>query len=150
MAIFSQNGATGQIIDDEIAAAKLQALKTAIERKISFLDDCYAANDWQSVLKVLLDPIEQDIIRIKSAEIIGEIGMLKAIEPLLNKKFGNGFLAKKIKESVAKMHERFSSRECPFCAEIINAEAKVCEHCGGKLSPASKVSSAQKIYNQPN
>jgi len=42
--IFSQNGASGQIIEDEITAATLQALKTGIERKLSFLEDCYAAN----------------------------------------------------------------------------------------------------------
>lgn len=150
MAIFSQNGATGQIIDDEIATAKLQALKTAIERKMSFLEVCYAANDWQSLLNVLLDPIEKDIIRIKSAEIIGEIGRPEAIEFLMNKKFGNGFLSKIVKESVAKINERFSSRECPFCAEIINEAARICEHCGKVLSPASKISSGQEIYDQQN
>ena len=150
MAVFSQNGATGQIIEDEIAAAKLQALKTGIERKLSFLEDCYAANDWQSVLKMLLDPIEQDIVRIKAADIIGKIGTTEAIEHIRNKNFGNGFLSKKIEESVEKIHERFSTRECPFCAEIINEEARICEHCDGVLFPSSKISSGQKIYDQPN
>lgn len=150
MAVFSQSGATGQIIEDEIAAAKLQALKTGIERKLAFIKDCYAAKDWKSVLKIIFDPIEQDITRIRAAEIIGEIGGLEAIDPLMNKKFGNGFLAKRVKESVAKIHARFSTRECPFCAEIIKSGARVCEHCGGVLLPSSKISSGQKIYDQPN
>jgi hypothetical protein len=92
MAIFSQDGATGQIIADEIAAAKLEALKTAIERKISFLEGCHAANDWESVLKMLFDPIERDNIKIKAVDIIRKIGTTKAIEPIRNKNFGNGFL----------------------------------------------------------
>ena len=148
MAIFSQSGATGQIIDDEIASAKLQALKTTIERKISFLEECYAANDWQTVLKVLLDPIEQDIIRIKTADLMGEIGTTEAIEPLRSKNFGNGFLSKKIEESIEKIHERFSTRECPFCAEIIRKRAKVCKHCDGVLPVSDKIPPKQAIFDR--
>jgi hypothetical protein len=150
MAIFSQNGATGQIVEDEIAAAKLQALKTGIEKKLSYLEDCYAASDWQAVLKVLFDPIEQDIIRLKAAKIIGEIGIPAAVEPLRNKNFGNGFLSRKIEESVEKIHERFSTRECPFCAEIITTDARICAHCGKVLFSSSKIASIRKIYDQPN
>jgi hypothetical protein len=150
MAIFSQNGATGQIIEDEIAAAKLQALTTGIERKLAFLEDYAAANDWQSVLKVLLDPIEQDIVRIKAAEIIGEIGRLETIEPIRNKKFGNGFLSGKVEASIEKIHERFSTQECPFCAEMIKKGVKVCEHCGGIVFPSGKVLSEEKIYSALN
>ncbi|MCG6972278.1 MAG: zinc ribbon domain-containing protein [Desulfobacterales bacterium] len=148
MAIFSQNGATGQIIDDEIATAKLQALKTAIERKISFLEDCFAAKDWQSVLKVLLDPIEQDIIRIKAVDLIGEIGTTEAIEPIRNKNFGNGFLLKKIEKSLGKIHERFSTRECPFCSEIIRKKAKACKYCGGVLPVSEKIPPKQGIFDR--
>ena len=133
MAIFGPKGATGQIIDDEIATAKLQALKTGIERKLSVLEDCYASNDWQAILKILLDPIEPDIIRIKAAKIIGEIGKPEAIEPMKARKFGNGFLSKKIKESVEKIHERYCTRECPFCAEIIKKSVMICEHCGKEI-----------------
>jgi hypothetical protein len=148
MAIFSQNGATGQIIDDDIAVAKLQALKTAIERKISFLEDCYAANDWQSVLRILFDPNERDNIKIKAADLIGEIGTTEAIELIRNKNFGNGFLSKKIEESLEKIHERFSTRECPFCAEIIRKKAKVCEHCGGGLPVSHKIPPKQVIIDR--
>jgi hypothetical protein len=150
MAIFSQSGATGQIVEDEIAAAKLQALTTGIERKLASLEDYAAANDWQSVLKVLFDPIEQDLVRIKAAEIIGEIGNPEAIEPMKNKRFGNGFLSRKIEESVAKIHKRFSTRECPFCAEIIKMSAGICKYCGEVLLPSRNHSSIRKIFDQPN
>ena len=31
--------------------------------------------------------------------------------------------------AVSKIHERFFTRECPFCAEIIKQRAKICKHC---------------------
>jgi hypothetical protein len=150
MAVFGPKGATGQIVEDEIAAAKLQALKTNIERKLSELEDCYASNDWQAVLKILLDPIEQDIVRIKAAKLIGEIGKPEAIEPMKSKKDGNGFLSRIIEKSIEKIHERYFTRECPFCAEIIKKDVRICEHCGKILFPQIKFSSEQKIYDQQN
>lgn len=34
------------------------------------------------------------------------------------------------KEAEAKKKEEKASKECPFCAELIKKEAKVCKHCG--------------------
>jgi ribosomal protein L37AE/L43A len=61
---------------------------------------------------------------------IGDIGDLEAIEPLRNLKVGNDLVEKQLTESVKKIHERFFTRECPYCAEIIKKRAKVCKHCG--------------------
>ena len=30
-------------------------------------------------------------------------------------------------------------RKCPFCAEMVKFEAKICKHCGGQLPQAAKV-----------
>jgi len=32
--------------------------------------------------------------------------------------------------AVSKIHTRFFTRECPFCAEVIKKRANVCKHCG--------------------
>jgi hypothetical protein len=34
-----------------------------------------------------------------------------------------------LKEAIKKIHDRFFTRECPFCAEIIKKRAKICKHC---------------------
>ena len=150
MAVFSQDGATEQILNDEIAAARLQALKARIEKKHSILEDCIASKDWKKVLKILFDPTEQDVIKLKAAEIIGEIGNPKAIAPIRNKQFGNGYLSKVIEKSLYKIHERYSTRECPFCAEITSKYAVICEHCGIVTLFPGKLKSTRALNNPLN
>jgi hypothetical protein len=60
---------------------------------------------------------------------IGDIAELEAIEPIRNLKFGNQLLQEAVDAAVQKIHERFYTRECPYCAEIIKRRAKVCKHC---------------------
>lgn len=133
MPVFSSVGATGQIIDDEALAAQ-EALKEGIKKGFSRLADCYVAKDPVPVLQMLMDPTEPVRVRLKAAEMMGDFGELEAIEPLNSLKVGNEILQNKIKEAVSKIHERYFTRECPYCAEIIKQRAKICKHCGKELT----------------
>jgi len=127
--VFSPEGAKGQIIDDEILAAE-EALKEAIKRGFAILADCYKEKNWVEMIRLLLDPSEPTRVRLKAAEMAGELADLDAIESLSSHKFGNDILRQKTEEAVQNIHERHFTRECPFCAEIIKKRAKVCKHCG--------------------
>ena len=133
MPVFSPMGAKGQIIDNEAMAAE-QALKESIKKGFSILATCYVEKDGPSVLRILLDPTEPMRVRIKAAEMIGDIGETEAIEPLRNLKIGNEQLQHQLQLSVSKIHERFFTRECPFCAEIIKKRASICKHCGKEVA----------------
>ena len=82
----------------------------------------------------MTDPHEPVRVRIKAAEMAGDLAGLEAIDLINNYKFGNEILEKKAKEAVGKIHERHFTRECPFCAEIIKERAKVCKHCGQEVA----------------
>jgi hypothetical protein len=127
--VFSPEGAKGQIVDDEVLAAE-EARKEAIKRGFSILADCYRDKNWVEALKLLLDGTEPTRVRIKAAEIIGDVGDIEAIEPLSSKTFGNEHLQEAAVKAVATIHERHFTRECPFCAEIVKKRAAVCKHCG--------------------
>jgi hypothetical protein len=127
--VFSPMGGTGQIIDEQVLAEQ-EMLKEKIKKGFSILTDAYMAKDGVTVTRILLDATEPQRVRLKAAEMIGDIGELEAIEPIKSAKFGNDIIQKKVDESVSKIHERYFTRECPFCAEIIKKRAKICKHCG--------------------
>jgi len=129
MPVFSPMGAKGQIIDDQVLLEQ-EALKENIKRGFSILADCYVNKDGVSTLRIVLDPTEPMRVRIKAAEMIGDIGSLEAIDPLTNLKVGNEILQAALEKAVAAIHERHFTRNCPFCDEIIKKRAKVCKHCG--------------------
>ena len=91
--------------------------------------ECYVNKDGPEVLRILTDSTQPARVRLKAAEMIGDIGELEAIEPIRNLQFGNELLQKEVDKAVKKIHERFFTRECPFCAEIIKKRAKICKHC---------------------
>ncbi len=127
--VFSPMGGTGQIIDDQVLAEQ-EMLKENIKKGFSILTDAYMAKDGVTVTRILLDSTEPQRVRLKAAEMIGDIGELEAIDPIRSAKFGNKIIQKKVDESVSKIHERYFTRECPFCAEIIKKRGKICKHCG--------------------
>ncbi|MBL0713316.1 MAG: zinc ribbon domain-containing protein [Desulfosarcina sp.] len=129
MPVFSPMGATGQVIDDQMLAQE-EALKTAIKKGFNILATCYVDKDGPTILRILLDSTEPSRVRIKAAEMMGDIGELEALEPLRNLKVGNELIQEKLDQAVKKIHKRFFTRECPFCAEIIKKRARLCKHCG--------------------
>ncbi|MBF0101496.1 MAG: zinc ribbon domain-containing protein [Desulfobacterales bacterium] len=131
--VFGQQGGKGQIITDQ-AIAEQNELKEAIKKGFSLLTDLYLAKDWKHILELLLDPLQPVRVQLKAAEMVGDIGSIEAIEPLINNKYSTDMLTNKVQESVAKLHERHFTRECPFCAEIIKKRASVCKHCQRDLT----------------
>lgn len=133
MPVFSSVGAQGQIIDDQVLAER-EALKEAIKKGFSILAECYVSKDDVTVIQLLLDPTQPSRVRLKAAEMAGDIAGVEAIDLISNHRFGNEMLQKKAEEAIAKIHERHFTRECPHCAEIIKKRAKICKHCGREVA----------------
>lgn len=133
MPVFSPIGGTGQIIDEEVVAEE-EALKESMKRGFSVLSECYVSNDAVSVVRMLMDSTEPARVRIKAAEMAGDMADIEAVELMNNHRFGNEKLQKAVNEAVEKIHARYFTRECPFCAEIIKKRAKVCKHCNSEVA----------------
>ena len=131
--VFSHMGGEGQIITDE-SMAQQAALEEAIKSGFSILADCYVNHDLVQLLKMILNPSEPGRVRLKAAEMIGDLADTEAIDPLRNTKFGMAKLQETVNEAIKKIHERCFTRECPFCAEIIKKQAKICKHCNKEVA----------------
>lgn len=81
-----------------------------------------------------MDVTQPARVRLKAAEMIGDIGALEAIEPIRNVKFGNEAIQNMVDKSVGKIHEKNFTRNAPSGAEIIKKRASLCKHCGKELS----------------
>lgn len=128
MPVFSPMGAKGQIIDDQVLAEQ-EVLNANIKKGFSILADCFVQKDGATIMHLLTDASEPMRVRIKAAEMIGDIGPVEAIEPLRCMRSGNKKLQEAIEGAVHSIHKRHFTRECPFCAEIIKQRAKICKHC---------------------
>ena len=131
--VFSEFGAKGQIVDEQIIAQQ-ERIKEAIKQGFLVLAESYASKDWLIALNLLLDTSQPTRVRVKAAEILGDIGELDVIEPIRNLKFANAVLTKEVDLAIKKIHTKFFTRECPFCAEIIKKRAKICKHCGKEVA----------------
>ena len=129
MPVFSPQGASGQIIDNQ-SILQEEMLKQSIKKGFSILTDCYISKDIVTIAKILIDPTEPMRVRLKAAEMLGDVGEVEAIEPVKNYKFGNEKLQVAVDNAIKKIHKKFFTKECPFCAEIIKKRAKICKHCG--------------------
>lgn len=132
MPVFSPVGGSGQIMDEQLMAEE-QALKEAMKKGFSLLAQCYTTKDAVTVIRILMDATEPARVRIKAAEMAGEMADVEAVELLNSHRFGNQKLQEAVNEAVKSIHGRFFTRECPFCAEIIKNRAKICKHCGSEL-----------------
>ena len=98
---------------------------------------CKTYYRWREVALEFAGPDTKPVdVALKAAEMMGDFGELEAIETLRSRKFGNEKIQAQVNDAVKKIHERFFTRECPFCAEIIKARAVVCKHCGKDLAKA--------------
>jgi hypothetical protein len=128
MPVFSPVGATGTKLDNE-TLIRQNELKEKTKQAFSILTDFYISKDWDEILKMLLDASIPNRARLKAAEMVGELGGVEAIEPLINHKFPTPALDAGVKDAIDQLHERHFTRECPYCAEIIKKKAKICKHC---------------------
>jgi ribosomal protein L37AE/L43A len=56
-----------------------------------------------------------------------------------------GFLTAVVRSSQAKEHlKKHPIKKCPFCAEMVLLEAKVCKHCGRDFAPVSSQPEVQR------
>jgi hypothetical protein len=133
MMVAGASAFTGSIVDVE-ALKEQNARYKAEKAAVAKLDTCVEANDLEPVLFLLTDNAANIDDRRRAAALLPELNDLSCIEVLRNHDFSHTQLEQDINMTIHKVLTNNFLRECPYCAELIKARAKVCKHCNKELN----------------
>jgi hypothetical protein len=130
--VGSPEAFTGSVIDVE-TIKKTNERYRCEQEFTKQLDTCVQGKNLNPALCLILDNAADLKTRKRAIDLLVEINDLACIDPIRNHKFLHteleGMVNMAIKQLLAKNHKK----ECPFCMEIIKAQAKLCMHCGKEI-----------------
>ena len=129
MMVGSKDAFTGSIVDHE----KLGALNVRYKDEKAAraqLDTCVAEKNLEPVVFLITDEEAHLDSRHRACELLEELNDLECIDPIRAHKFLHTEIGQKSNLAISKILKTHNRIECPSCAEIIKAQAKICKHCG--------------------
>jgi hypothetical protein len=135
MMVGSSAAFTGNVVDVDALRrqnARYQAEKAAAGQ----LCGCVAAKNLSPVIHLLTDNSADIALRRKAADLLTELNDISCIEPLRSHTFTDPHLEHAVNLAISQILANHYLRECPFCAELIKARAKLCKHCGKEFDAA--------------
>lgn len=126
--VGSKDAYTGCIIDLD-AIANQDERYTLEKEAVAALPTCVEKKNLEPVLYLIMDEAAAPEGRVMACEALSKLNDLRCIDSIRNHKFRNPDIEFKANEAIAQVLKANFRRECPFCAEIIKAQAKICMHC---------------------
>jgi hypothetical protein len=132
MMVYTHADTKSGIIDEAVIAAdKIRG--TAQDPAVQELVQYSESRDIEKLMDTLLDKEVHYKVRIRAAELIGELGSLETIDPLCNHKSRDTRVDTAVRNAIKRIHTINATQECPYCKEIVQAEATTCSQCGKEL-----------------
>ena len=132
MMVGSAEAFKGSVVDAEAIKGQNKRLRQE-KIMIARLDDCIENKDLEAVLFLLLDDHIAIDERRRACKLLTELNDISCIEQLRNHVYKDTHLEQDINMAISGILAQHFLRECPFCAELIKARAKVCKHCQRNL-----------------
>ncbi|MCB2184013.1 MAG: zinc ribbon domain-containing protein [Desulfobulbaceae bacterium] len=130
--VGSPDAFTGSIIDPE--ALKQQNVRYQNEKKaLAQLETCVEEKNLEPVLALILDEKAGLEGRLRSCRILAEVNDLNCIDSIRNHEFKNTDVEQAVNMAIITLLKANFKKECPYCAEIIKQQAKICMHCNKEL-----------------
>lgn len=93
------------------------------------LKTCVADKNLEPVLFLLLDEGAGKSTRAEAAQCIAPINKLECLDPLRNHKYKDPAIKHAVDVGIKQLLENNFKKECPYCFEVIKAQALKCMHC---------------------
>jgi hypothetical protein len=133
MMVLSPADVASQIIEEETIRTD-RARGTLEDPEVRRLAEHFEARNIEALLSSLFDHHTHYKVRQKAAEFIGEAGLVEALEPLRNHRYEDQRVAVSARDAIRRIYKVTGTRECPFCAEVVDVGAAVCSECGRDLT----------------
>lgn len=128
MMVGNADAFKASVINKEVLRAQneeYQKLKKAKEK----LATCVEEKNLEPVLTLLLNEGAGKTSREEAAGYIAKLNDLSCVDPLRNHKFKDPALKHLVNVGIKQLLANNYKKECPFCSEIIKAQAVKCMHC---------------------
>ncbi|MCK5544549.1 MAG: zinc ribbon domain-containing protein [Desulfobulbaceae bacterium] len=132
MTVYSKDAFTDSIIDPEDIKAKDKRL-TREKDALAKLDTCVKEKNLEPVLYLITDEKATPEGRLQACELLEQINDLVCIDPIRNHTFKHNNIERRCNLAINNIFKAHHKKECPYCAEIIKAQAKLCKHCGKEV-----------------
>ncbi len=97
------------------------------------LDTCVADNNLQPALCLILDDSADLDVRKRACDLLVELNNLECLDPIRNHKFHHSDIEQLANVAISQILKNNHKKECPYCMEVIKAQAKICMHCSKEL-----------------
>ncbi len=132
MMVASKDAFTGSIVDPESMREQNERYKKE-KKAVAALDTCVEQNDITPVMTLILDEAATPDGRKKAISLLKAFNDLSCIDPIRNHTFKNTEFEQACNLLIIQLLKDNYKKECPYCAEIIKAQAKKCLHCKADL-----------------
>ncbi|MDD2466316.1 MAG: zinc ribbon domain-containing protein [Desulfobulbus sp.] len=133
MMVAGKDAFTGSIVD--IEALKRQNARYVEQQKaLALMETAVEDKNLQPVMTIILDESAKVDDRKRALEMLVALNDLACLDPLRNHTFRDEHLAMETNLALKKVLAGNYVKECPFCSELIKAQAKNCKHCSRELA----------------
>ncbi len=132
MMVASKVAFTGSIIDPESMREQNERYKKEKEA-VAALKTCVQDKDLTPVMTLILDEAARTQGRKDAIGLLRELNDLSCIDPIRNHTFRNSEFEQACNLVISELLKDNFKKECPYCAELIKAQAQRCMHCKAEL-----------------
>lgn len=128
MMVGNEMAFKGSIVDPEAIQQQNARFKNEQEA-VKALDTCVENNDLEPVMSLILDESADKIQRKRAISLLLPLNNMKCIDPIRNHAFRDSSLEQEVNIVISQLLQSNFAKECPYCCEIIKAQANKCMHC---------------------
>lgn len=128
MMVGNKDAFKASVVDPE-AIEKQNERYQAEKKAVKELETCVEDKNLEPVMALVLDDAANQENRQRALSCMLQLNDLACIDPIRNHTFKHTVIEQEANIIISQILGKHYKKECPYCSEIIKAQAKRCMHC---------------------